>query len=94
MYKILISDFISEAGLKILENEAEVYFNHKLTREEFLDIIGDFDGIIVRSSTKLDKEALDRAHKLKVIGRAGTGYDNIDLEEASKKGIVVFNTPT
>jgi D-3-phosphoglycerate dehydrogenase len=94
VYKILISDFISEAGLKILENEAEVYFNHKLTREEFLDIIGDFDGIIVRSSTKLDKEALDRAHKLKVIGRAGTGYDNIDLEEASKKGIVVFNTPT
>ncbi|MFW6015338.1 MAG: phosphoglycerate dehydrogenase [bacterium] len=94
MYKILVSDYISEAGIKILEEDAEVYFNHKISREEFLDIIGEYDGIIVRSFTKLNKEALDKAKKLKVIGRAGTGYDNIDVDEASKKGIVVFNTPT
>src|SRR5690554_5414663 len=94
MFKVLVSDYISEAGIKILEKETEVYFNHQLSREEFLDIIGDYDAIIIRSFTKLDKEALNKAKKLKVIGRAGTGYDNIDLEEASKKGVVVFNTPT
>lgn len=94
MFKVLVSDFISESGIEILERDAEVYFNHKLSREEFLNIIGDYDGIIVRSFTQLDKEALDKTDKLKVIGRAGTGYDNIDLEEASKKGIIVFNTPT
>ncbi|MTI61174.1 MAG: phosphoglycerate dehydrogenase [Firmicutes bacterium] len=94
MFKVLVSDYISEAGIEILEKEAEVYFNHQLSREEFLDIVGDYDGIIIRSFTRLDKEALNKAEKLKVIGRAGTGYDNIDLEEASKKGVVVFNTPT
>ncbi|MDI3547594.1 MAG: D-3-phosphoglycerate dehydrogenase / 2-oxoglutarate reductase [Halanaerobiales bacterium] len=93
-YKVLVSDYISQSGIDILKEKVEVYFNHQLTREEFLDIIGDYDGIIVRSMTQLDKEALSRAKKLKVIGRAGTGYDNIDLEEASKRGIVVFNTPT
>ncbi|MEJ6950549.1 phosphoglycerate dehydrogenase [Natronospora cellulosivora (SeqCode)] len=94
MYKVLVSDFISDAGIEILEKDTEVTFNHNLSRKEFLDIIGDYDGIIVRSFTQLDKEALEKATNLKVIGRAGTGYDNIDLEEASKKGIIVFNTPT
>ncbi|MFW6281407.1 MAG: phosphoglycerate dehydrogenase [bacterium] len=94
MYKVLVSDFISDAGIEILEKDTEVYFNHNMSREEFLDIIGDYDGIIVRSFTQLDKEALEKANNLKVIGRAGTGYDNIDLDEASKKGIIVFNTPT
>jgi len=94
MYKVLVSDFISKAGVKILEDNINVYFNPKLSREEFLDIIGDYEGIIVRSFTQLDKEALEKAKKLRVIGRAGTGYDNIDIDEASKKGIVVFNTPT
>lgn len=94
MYKVLVSDYISDAGIKILEENVEVNFNHKLSREEFLDIIGNYDGIIVRSFTQLDKEALEKAVNLKVIGRAGTGYDNIDLNEASKKGIIVFNTPT
>ncbi|NLM97028.1 MAG: phosphoglycerate dehydrogenase [Halanaerobiaceae bacterium] len=94
MCKVLVSDYVSDAGIKLLEEHVEVYYNHKLSREEFLDIIGEYDGMIVRIFTQLDKEALDRAVKLKVIGRAGTGFDNIDLEEASKKGIIVFNTPT
>ncbi len=93
MHKILVSDTIAQSGIDILEEEAEVYYNTKLSRKEFLDIIEDYDAIIVRSMTTLDKEALDRASNLKVIGRAGTGYDNIDIEEATKKGIVVFNTP-
>ena len=92
--KVLVSDYISDEGIKILEKEnIEVTYDYKLSREEFLNIFGEYDGIIVRSFTQLDKEALDKAEKLKVIGRAGTGYDNIDLEEASKKGIIVFNTP-
>lgn len=94
MSKVLVSDYISDDGIKLLEKHLCVYYNHKLSREEFLDIIGEYEGIIVRSFTQLDKEALNRAKKLKVIGRAGTGFDNIDLEEASKKGIIVFNTPT
>jgi len=94
LYKVLISDFISEAGLEILENEVDVHLKTGLNRDDFLDVIGEYDGIIVRSSTQLDKEAIDRANNLKVIGRAGVGYDNIDVEEASKKGIIVFNTPT
>lgn len=94
MSKVLVSDYVSDDGIKILEKEGfEVTYDYKLSREEFLNIIGDYDGIIVRSFTELDKEALDKAKKLKVIGRAGTGYDNIDLAEASKKGIIVFNTP-
>ena len=92
--KVLVSDYISDEGIKILEKEDfEVTYDYKMSREEFLNIIGEYDGIIVRSFTQLDKEALDKAEKLKVIGRAGTGFDNIDLEEASKKGIIVFNTP-
>ena len=84
--KVLVSDYISDEGIKILEKEnIEVTYDYKLSREEFLNIVGEYDGIIVRSFTQLDKEALDKAEKLKVIGRAGTGYDNIDLEEASKK---------
>src|SRR5690554_716573 len=93
--KVLVSDYISDEGIKILEKEnIEVTYDYKLSREEFLNIVGEYDGIIVRSFTQLDKEALDKAVKLKIIGRAGTGFDNIDLEEASKKGIIVFNTPT
>lgn len=86
MSKVLVSDYVSDDGIKILEKEGfEVTYDYKLSREEFLNIIGDYDGIIVRSFTELDKEALDKAKKLKVIGRAGTGYDNIDLAEASKR---------
>ncbi|MFW5998783.1 MAG: phosphoglycerate dehydrogenase [Bacillota bacterium] len=94
MYKVLVSDNIADSGIDILEEKVEVNYNTNLKREEFLDIIGEYDGIIVRSMTILDKEALDKAENLKVIGRAGTGYDNIDVEEATKKGIFVFNTPT
>ncbi len=94
MYKVLVSDRIAQTGIDILEEKAEVTYNTELSRDEFLDIIGDYHGIIVRSMTVLDKEALDKANNLKVIGRAGTGYDNIDVEEAAKKGIYVFNTPT
>lgn len=94
MHKVLVSDTIAQSGIDILQEEVEVTYNTDLSREQFLDIIDEYDGLIVRSMTKLDKEALSRAENLKVIGRAGTGYDNIDVDEAAKKGIYVFNTPT
>lgn len=95
MYKVLVSDNISQKGIDILKKAGmEVDFKPDQSREEFLNTVEDYDGIIVRSMTLLDKEALEKAKSLKVIGRAGTGYDNIDLDEATKKGIFVFNTPT
>lgn len=95
MYKVLVNDNISQKGIDILEGAGiEVDFKPEQSREECLNTIHQYDGIILRSMTDLDKKALDKAENLKVIGRAGTGYDNIDLEEATKKGIFVFNTPT
>ncbi len=94
MYKVLVSDTIAQSGIDILKEKVDVTYDTGLSRKEFLDIIGEYDGLIVRSMTVVDKEALDKAEKLKVVGRAGTGYDNIDVEEATKRGIFVFNTPT
>ncbi len=91
--KILISDRISEQGINLLKEQVEVDVKTNLTPDELKAIIGQYDGIIVRSGTKLDEDLLQQADKLKVIGRAGTGYDNIDVSAATKRGIIVFNTP-
>jgi D-3-phosphoglycerate dehydrogenase len=95
MYKILISDNVSRECVDILGAAAgiEVTFNTKLTPEELKSVIGEYDGLIVRSATKVRGEILDAAAKLKVIGRAGAGTDNIDVKTATEKGIVVMNTP-
>jgi D-3-phosphoglycerate dehydrogenase len=95
LYKVLVSDNIAQKGIDILEAAGiEVDFKPGQNREELLNSIGNYDGIIVRSMTILNAEALNKAKNLKVIGRAGTGYDNIDLDTATKNGIFVFNTPT
>ncbi len=93
--KLLVSDSIAEEGLKILKEEKsiEVVVNTKLKPDELKEAIKDFDGLIVRSSTKVTKEIIESASKLKVIGRAGTGLDNVDADAATKKGIIVMNTP-
>ena len=92
--KILVSDTLSEEGLKILENAGfEVVYKPGLPPEELLEIIGEFDGLIIRSGTKVTREVIERAKKLRVIGRAGTGLDNVDLQAANEKGIVVMNVP-
>ncbi len=95
-YKVLISDGLSEEGIQILNQnpiiKADIY--KKLEKEKLLEIIGGYDAIIVRSATKLTKEVLVKATNLKVIARAGTGYDNIDADECTKRGIVVLITPT
>lgn len=91
--KVLITDPISRQGLTLLRQEVTVTVKCDLSRQELLNCIQEYDGIIVRGKTVVDKELLERATNLKVIGRAGTGVDNIDLEEATRRGILVVNAP-
>lgn len=92
--KILICDKLAEEGIKIFqENGFEVATKFTITKEEILNEIGDYDGIVVRSRTKLTADILDNAKNLKVIGRAGVGLDNIDLKKAEELNITVLNTP-
>lgn len=94
-YKVLISDSLSKEAIDILEREKEfkVEINTKLTPEELKRVIKDYDALLVRSATKVTKDIISSAQKLKIIGRAGVGLDNVDIEAASKKGIIVVNTP-
>jgi D-3-phosphoglycerate dehydrogenase / 2-oxoglutarate reductase len=92
--KILVAETISEKGIEKLINEGmTVDVNTKLSREQLLKSIGDYDAIIVRSVTKINEEFYQSATKLKVVGRAGNGVDNIEMEGATKRGIIVVNTP-
>ncbi|MCM8787441.1 MAG: phosphoglycerate dehydrogenase [Candidatus Omnitrophica bacterium] len=94
MIKVLISDKLSEAGIKILKDAGfEVDCKYKLPSEELKKIISGYNAIIVRSETKLTSDIIEKADKMKVIGRAGVGLDNVDLEAATKKGIIVMNSP-
>ncbi|XP_059151204.1 D-3-phosphoglycerate dehydrogenase-like isoform X2 [Physella acuta] len=91
---VLISDEIDEICIDILrKNDIEVVKNTNLTKEELLQEIVKYDGLIVRSATKVTAEVINAGKNLKIIGRAGTGVDNIDTEAATKKGIIVMNTP-
>jgi len=94
-YRVLVTDNLSEEGIELLKKEPqiEVVVKNKIPPDELKNFISDFDGIIVRSATKLTADILSNAKKLKVAGRAGIGVDNIDVDAATKKGIVVMNTP-
>jgi len=92
--KILIADPIAEEGLQSLRSHAQVDIKIKLAPEQLKAIIGDYDALIVRSQTQVRAEIIESGKKLKVIGRAGVGTDNIDVDAATKKGIVVVNAPT
>ncbi len=92
--RVLVSDSLSEKGIEILKNAGlSVDVNTKLSKEELLKVIGDYDGLVVRSATKVTAEVLNAAKNLKVVGRAGAGLDNIDVPASTKKGVVVMNTP-
>jgi D-3-phosphoglycerate dehydrogenase len=93
--RILVSDPLSKKGLEILERakNLRVDVNPGLSPEELKKIISEYDGIIIRSETKLKGDLIEAGERLKVIGRAGIGLDNVDLPAATKKGIVVMNTP-
>ncbi|MDW7738931.1 MAG: phosphoglycerate dehydrogenase [Bacillota bacterium] len=91
--KVLVSDALSEEGLKILEEFAEVSYQPDITPEQLISEIGTYDALLVRSRTKVNAHVLDAGKNLKVIGRAGVGVDNIDLDKATEKGIIVINAP-
>lgn len=91
--KVLVTEKISEYGLKILKENVDLDVKTGLSQKEIIDIIDQYDALIVRSATKVNKEILERGANLKVIGRAGNGVDNIDLATATKLGIMVVNTP-
>ena len=94
--KILITDPISDTAIKMIEEKGEaieVDLKYDFPKEKLGEIIGNYDGIVVRSATELNGEVLENAKNLKFIIRGGVGLDNIDVKKAEEKGIVVLNTP-
>ena len=92
--KVLISDKLSAAAVEIFKNRGvDVDIKTGLKPEELLAIIKDYDGLAIRSNTKVTKAVLEAATRLKVVGRAGIGVDNVDVEAATSRGVVVMNTP-
>lgn len=94
VFKVLISDKITDDGIKLLEEKGcQVTKAWDLPKNELPKIIADFDVLIVRSATKVKGDILGNAKKLKVIGRAGEGLDNVDFQKAAEMGIIIVNTP-
>jgi len=91
--KVLIADAINEKGIENLKEVAEVVVDTSITPEELANTIHEYDGIIVRSRTKLTADLIKKADNMKIIARAGVGVDNIDLDAATEKGIMVVNSP-
>jgi len=92
--KVLIADRIDKEGIEFLRQHVDVTVEPGLKPEDLKAKIGDYDALVVRSQTKVGAEIIERGEKLKVIGRAGVGTDNIDVDAATRKGIVVVNAPT
>lgn len=93
--KIIVTDEVSAEGLALLTQEPRIKLDVKLglKKEELLAVIGDYDVIITRSGTTVDKALLDAATRLKMVARAGVGIDNVDVDYASSKGVIVVNAP-
>lgn len=92
--KVLITDHVPEEGIERLRDYAQVDLKFGAKPDEILSIISDYDAILVRSQTKVTKEVIEAGKKLQVIARAGVGIDNVDVQEATRRGIVVVNAPT
>jgi D-3-phosphoglycerate dehydrogenase len=92
-WKILLTDGLEENGQELLRAVADVENNPTITAEDLLKVVGDYDALIVRGRTKVTPEVFDAGKKLKVVGRAGVGVDNIDLAAAKAKGVTVVNSP-
>lgn len=93
MPKVLVSDPIDQAGLDILSQVAQVDVNTGLSAEKLVEIIPEYDALMIRSGTQVTKEIIEAGNLLKIIGRAGVGVDNVDVPAATRKGIVVVNSP-
>jgi D-3-phosphoglycerate dehydrogenase len=93
MKRVLVTDNLSKEGIEKLREYADVDIEVGLNKEELTELIASYDALVIRSGTKVTKEIIDAAARLKVIGRAGVGVDNIDVERATEKGILVVNSP-
>lgn len=92
-FSVLVSDGLEEEGLEMLRKVASVTVDPKVTPEDLIKVLPEYDALIVRSRTKVKKEILQAGKRLKVVGRAGVGVDNIDLKAAKEAGVVVVNSP-
>ncbi len=93
MLKVLVSDPIDQVGIDILSQVAQVDINTSLSPDELVVAIADYDALMIRSGTRVTAAVIEAGHKLKIIGRAGVGVDNVDVPAATRKGIVVVNSP-
>lgn len=95
VYKVLATDGVEPEGLSVLADapDIELDIRPKVAPDELMEIIPEYDALIVRSATKVTKAVMERAKRLKIIGRAGVGVDNIDVREATARGIIVANAP-
>ncbi|MBI4282279.1 MAG: phosphoglycerate dehydrogenase [Chloroflexi bacterium] len=94
MPKILVSDPVATEGIDLLRTQGEVDVKLRLDPKDLISIIGEYDALVVRSETRVTAEVIEAGKRLQVIGRAGVGVDNIDLDAATRKGIAVVNAPT
>ncbi len=92
-YKVLITDKIDQVAGDILKNIAQVDYLETLPEDKLAETIGQYDALMVRSQTKVTPKILEAGNKLKIVGRAGVGVDNINIDEATKKGVIVVNSP-
>ncbi|MEO3782811.1 phosphoglycerate dehydrogenase [Actinocorallia sp. B10E7] len=91
---VLVAEELSPAGIAVLENDFEVRYVDGADRDALLPAVADVDALIIRSATKANAEVFDHAKKLRVVARAGVGLDNVDVEAATKAGVMVVNAPT
>jgi D-3-phosphoglycerate dehydrogenase len=91
--KVLVKEKIADSGVELLRQDFDVELGFDWDADQLAERIGEFDAILIRSGTKLTSDLIERADRLRAIGRAGTGVDNVDLEAATKRGIVVANAP-
>src|SRR5208283_4392026 len=94
--KIIVCDPVSPKGIALLQQRPEfqvVVLPNRLTEAELLPVVADATVLVVRSETKVTRKVIEAAKKLRVVGRAGVGVDNVDVETATQHGIVVMNTP-
>ena len=91
--KVLVKEKIADSGVDLLRENFEVDLGLEMSDDELAEKIGGYDAILIRSATKLTAELIERAGSLKVIGRAGTGVDNVDIPAATRRGIIVANAP-
>ncbi|MBU4002790.1 MAG: phosphoglycerate dehydrogenase, partial [Proteobacteria bacterium] len=93
--KVLVSDNLGEIGVEMFKKAEGIDVDVKtgLSPDELKKIINEYDGLVIRSATKVTEDILDAGTRLKVVGRAGIGLDNVDIPAATKRGIIVMNTP-